>query len=365
MDNEEKRKPRLVTAENEVSIPVQQPPPSPPHYELVDRWDGPEERQSRPPTRLLAIAALVITALIITPLILRPPTVPTAVVSTITELRTTRITNNIVHTTTIYRYISVNATNVVLGSWIEIKGKITVEQTPIKAEIRVMEGAKTIKNYTLAVNGSFRIPLQLTGLTPGVYKLTLALNNDTIYPADLRILEPILRISAAETKVNHNITVFGFNFNITQNITICIVANKDKQCDGFKYNATADRNGFFNLSLKVPEMPKGNYTLIAFDGLNKASANFTVKPHLSLNSSFMQNTHGLKISGYGFEANKSLTVMICQQGGIYVDKEVRSNENGSFSLDIAYQELQPCGPGQYLIKIKQDESVDGVSFVVM
>ncbi|MEM2591335.1 MAG: T9SS type A sorting domain-containing protein [Thermofilaceae archaeon] len=345
MSTSEKRKPRLVVARDEVGV-SRQPPPNPPEYEPIDVWPPPKEwkrSHERQPARLLAVSVAMLAILVIALfLYIRPPTA----ILTLTTTVTTTVT------TTEYGHISLNASKVVLGSTIEIVGHIANKQDKkIKIEIYDMNGKKH-RSFDLQINGSFR----LVGLTSGVYIIKINLDDKkVIYETNLTILKPTITLSKNEAHVDDYVTVFGFNFNLPQPITICIDRNNNTQCDPGEYKDSilADQHGFLSYKLKIPPISKGNYTILASDGRNNASATFSVKPHLQLNSTVVKKDKRLNITGYGFDANQSLTIQVVNEKQL-LQNEVRTNQDGSFTLTLDYSVLCKSGYGPYAVKVSQE-----------
>lgn len=351
----------MVDTRYEIII-SEQPPPGPPDYVLIDAWPSVEERREshgRMPYKLLAIAALATLAIAATMLatLFIIPQQSMVKTTTATRILTKEVTSVITKTAT--RQTSLNASIAVLGSRIQIAGNIPDRQS---TSIHVFIDDKEKGRGSVQQDGSFNFTILLVKLTAGVHEIKIKLDNNTVYIGRLTILKPTLTLASNEVKVNDNVTVFGFHFNLSQAISICMDRNKNNECDENDYHkyATADQNGFFQIELEIPAIPKDDYTILASDGLNIVSAPFSVVPHLRLNSTVVLTGKGLNITGYGFEANKPLNIQICNP--VCTIKSSTTDGNGSFSLVLSYDELKPIG--QYMIKV-EEEDVEPVYYWVM
>ncbi|MFH1662312.1 MAG: hypothetical protein ABH934_00065 [Chloroflexota bacterium] len=149
-------------------------------------------------------------------------------------------------------------------------------------------------------NGSFFVP----SIPGGIYTVTVTDGTSNL-TASFTVVAGVI-INPTSGKVGDGVGIAGYGFGASKNITIMygntpIISTTP---------IITDPNGIFSGGFVIREIPGGTAALSISDGITSVSVNLTVGASVIINPTSGGMGDGVGISGYGFGANKNVTILI-------------------------------------------------------
>ena len=209
---------------------------------------------------------------------------------------------------------------------------------------------ETELNTTItAANGTFTTAFTVPDVALGIYNITATdeyLKEDIV---EFEVLTVLIRLNDTYNMVGTDVQVFGEGF--TANSTITITGNSTVIA-----TATADGDGVFNITIKVPNTPTGMYIVEAKDQANiTASSVFVVVPDVTIDRT--EGAAGTEVNavGTGWEATTDFSVHLSPgMLGVKVTNST-TDEYGNFNVTFTVPAITSR---EYYVDI----SYDGVSY---
>jgi hypothetical protein len=207
---------------------------------------------------------------------------------------------------------------------------------------------------TTTIYTDFDVPSRLRDgdddedVTSGDYYVYATYDNDDEILAkdDFRVSIIGLSISPTKGPVGTEVDITGSGFASRKDITIKY--DTTDITDELEGDTETDSSGEFSSTIAVPESTKGDHTISVTVSGDKAEAEFTVEPAITISPKEGAVDDRVTVSGTGFARMKDVTITF---DGDEVGGET-TGSSGSFDAQVNVPEL---GAGEYEIKA-EDES---------
>jgi hypothetical protein len=187
-------------------------------------------------------------------------------------------------------------------------------------------------------NGSFDVPV----IAGGSYTVTVS--DDVSDLTSNFTVGSGITINPTSGEMGDGVQLTGYGFQANRTITILygnvvIIPTAP---------ITSDTVGNFTGSFNVPAIPGGSTTITISDGTTDINASFTVRANIQLSPTTGKMGDGLGIAGYGFAANRSITVLF-NNSPVTLLAPITTDVNGIFSGAQFYVPASPGGSAVIII----------------
>jgi hypothetical protein len=226
-----------------------------------------------------------------------------------------------------------------VGTNVTVKGQgFAQNETGIELRYYLDGNYKTIEGNIIAnAKGSWKTSFQIPPSTKGEHKIDAQGAESKLYDVEDAIFKvtPEISIDKSSGIVGESITMTGSRFAAYEK-SIQILFDGEAVVTDIK----ADSQGGWEKSFKVPEMPKGTYSVTAEGELTPEEdiieLSFKIEPGIVLSLDEGYVGIDLTVTGRGFAANEDVDIM-------YDDSHVataRTNDKGSFDVSFSVSESQ-------------------------
>jgi hypothetical protein len=225
-------------------------------------------------------------------------------------------------------------------------------------DITIMYGDTAVTpatTITTNANGSFSGSFDVPAIPGGSYTVTVSDGT-----SDLTInftVEAGATISPTSGEMGDAVQVSGHGFGANKTITI-LYGNAVIQPTA---PITTNPTGSFSGSFDVPAIPGGTATLTISDGTIDVSVSLTVRANINLNPTSGEAGDGVAIAGYGFGANRPITILF-NNTPVTPLAPIMTNASGLFSAAQFYVPASPGGTA--IITINDGTTTVNASFTV-
>lgn len=168
--------------------------------------------------------------------------------------------------------------------------------------------------------GSFNVP----PISGGLYTVTVTDGTSNLTTSFTIVAGAV--INPTSGKVGDGVGVAGQGFGASKNITI-MYGNAAVALTAL---ITTDSSGVFSGGFIIPAIPGGTAVLIISDGIISASVSLTVGTTVAINPVSGGKGDGVGLAGYGFGANKAITILI-NNTSVTPLAPITTGSSGSFS----------------------------------
>ena len=204
--------------------------------------------------------------------------------------------------------ISITPTTGTVGTQITVTGSGFVLNGPVS--IYWDAGASPIASTTSSSTGTISIAFNAPASAAGTHTIKVADTSNNSATAQFSTSAKIV-LSPATGSYNGKITITfsGFTANSTVTSTQIISGSTAYNLATTPTTVQTDANGSATATFAVPDVPNGSWTVQSTDsGSASAQATLSVTATISLSASTGAAGDQVTIMGYGFAANKTITV---------------------------------------------------------
>ena len=225
-------------------------------------------------------------------------------------------------------------------------------------DITIMYGDTVVTpatTITTNANGSFSGSFDVPAIPGGSYTVTVS--DGTSDLTTNFTVEAGAAINPTSGEMGDTIQVTGHGFGANKTITI-LYGNATIQPTA---QITTNAGGSFSGSFDVPAIPGGIATITLSDGTIDISASFTVRANINLNPTSGEVGDGVGIAGYGFGANRPITILF-NNTPVTPLAPIMTDTNGLFGAAQFYIPASPGGTA--IITINDGTTTVNASFTV-
>jgi hypothetical protein len=233
--------------------------------------------------------------------------------------------------------ISISPKSGSTGTVVTVKGTGFRDNRDITVTFEGDEIETTPPSITTDNEGSFTASITVPTCVNETYQIS-ASDGRYVAGADFTVLASI-DLDPVSAQVAGGVTVIGSGFRSSRAITLTFdnvgVATKP-------LTVRSDDTGCFELEFDVPASTSGAHTVKASDGVNLASATFTIASSISLVPSSGPIGAEVTVTGSGFGANKVVTIRFSEEhvrtaatdaSGSFTDSfVVPQNQSGNYQV---------------------------------
>lgn len=174
---------------------------------------------------------------------------------------------------------------------------------------------------------------------------------------------PTISIKPFEGTVGSSISISGNYFQPESKILIYF---KDEVLG----EAKSDKNGRFSASIRVPEVPGGDYRVMAMDEIKlNAYTMFKVLPKITKLSTNKANIYeNVGLTGNGFSSNGEVKIYLMNATDAFKDHvlvaKVFANEKGVVDAQFTIPEIEEGKYKIYAVDVKRNEKTATLDFTV-
>jgi len=203
-----------------------------------------------------------------------------------------------------------------------------------RADFHILfDNAEVVADRKTDSDGSFKVSFAALPSGPGSHYVQAVDEDGNFDRERFAIVPTTLSISPSSGHAGSEVGVNGTGFGSSKPITI-------KFANVHARAAATDANGSFTERFVVPSYISGNYNVTASDGVNTASATFTITVSITLGQTTGNIGTNLSISGNGFSG-----VVTIKYDDVVVDRTTAS-ANGVFSTTF---EIPASSAGEHII----------------
>ncbi|MGA8849697.1 MAG: IPT/TIG domain-containing protein [Dehalococcoidia bacterium] len=209
---------------------------------------------------------------------------------------------------------------------IELRYYLNGNYTPIASNIAAYDAGNWAQSFKIppSAKGSHRIDAKGANST-------LTVHEDATFE-----VTPGINLDKLSGSVGENITMTGNGFVANDTHIKILFAGQEVETK----TINADAKGYWQESFKVPEMPKGMYTVTAYGESTPketvSAFSFAIKPDIVLPPGEGHVGMDLTVTGQGFAANKDVFI---KYDGSQVATDATDN-NGSFDVSFVVPKSQ-------------------------
>ncbi|MGQ9460810.1 MAG: hypothetical protein ACUVRA_06235 [Candidatus Bathyarchaeaceae archaeon] len=239
--------------------------------------------------------------------------------------------------------VTVSPSSGTFGTTITVSGDNATADGEVRVYVSVIFvaffAATTIANST----GGYSVNITVPAVPADTYHL-LVLDVETGDTATTTFtVQPKIILAPEEGSCDDEVTVKGYGFRSGQLITITFDGNDVTPMP----QPRAGDFGSFEAKFRVPSTPNGTYTITADDGVNSASALFTVIPKITLRPTSGPSSTLVFVSGTGFGSSVAYSIHFDTINiTMYTGFAVTTNPDGSFTQVFSVPDVPD---GMYLV----------------
>jgi len=227
---------------------------------------------------------------------------------------------------------------------------ITISGTGFGASrsVTITFGNTQIGTTTTDTKGSFSSSLTIPAQVTGTYtiKASDGINTDS----KNFTISATTNISKTSGYIGESITISGTGFGASRSVTITFGNTQVA-------TTTTDTKGSFSSSFAIPAHASGTYTIVASDGINTDSKNFTISATTNISKTSGYIGEEITVSGTGFSVSKPITITL---GNTQIGTTT-SDAKGSFSSSFA---IPAHVTGTYNLKVSDGINIINLDFTV-
>jgi hypothetical protein len=237
--------------------------------------------------------------------------------------------------------VSVSPNSGPIGQSVTVSGQGFAANSPLIALFdgsQIPFSATTDSSGKIPSNAKFTVPI---GSTAGNKTVTIVDSSFNYANTTFQVTTPNITVSPTSGPVGTNVTVTGSNFIDNSNITINFDGNSTvTNPSTVTANATGQFVATFNFNFNDSA---GVKQVLASDGVNSASANFTVTPSITLSPTNGPIGSSVNVTGSGFVASQPVIVTFAGSTIQTIPVSFNTNGVGFFNASFTIPTGQTVG----------------------